>query len=91
MKTTFEVWTPVTFESVFYATFAEAMRAARRLQAYGFAAYLRTTTARSYNDHTDENEVTLSFEKKLHFVRRRTGNWNGNAFSYYVVDGRHIN
>lgn len=92
MKTTFEVWTPVTFKSVFYATFAEAIRAARRLQAYGFTAYLCTTTARSYNDHTDKNEVILSFGKKLHFVRRRTCNyWNGNAFSYYVVDGRHVN
>lgn len=91
MKTTFEVWTPVTFESVFYATFAEAMRAARRLQAYGFTAYLRTITARSYGDCTDKNTVELSFYGKLHFTSRYTTKWNGKCISYYVSNGRHVN
>lgn len=91
METKFEVWTPVTFASMFYATFAEAMRAARRLQAYGFTAYLCTTTTRSRGGYTDTNAVTLSFDGELHFLRRVTSNWNGNTFTHYVVDGRHIN
>lgn len=90
MDTTFEVWAPVTYRSVFYATFAEAMRAARRLQAYGFTAYLRTTTVRYYDDHTDKNDATLSFDGKLHFATRHTTKWNGKGFSYYVTNGRHI-
>lgn len=93
MKTTFEVYNTVTFKSVFYPTFAEAIHAARRLQAYGFTAYLRTITTRSYNGNYEKNQVTLGFdEDPLRFSGRYTMKWNEKCgkFIYYVSGSRHM-